>query len=266
MVQFERTVNASEVRYVYLNLTDDLGRTYGSLFPPHRTKMVVVDGQARRTAAAKHHGNQLWNGLSPWFSDNAVTAGMRIRVRFDINERTTDGLPVLHLELANAPPQQVLPAAPGALATASPADTMMEAPELPLSLEKQLEDFLSGNLQLLEQGLQLYKDEDGREGRQYPTDVGVIDLLCSRPNGEILVVELKRGRSSDTVVGQVSRYMGWVSRHLANGRPVKGLILTYDRDDALRYAVYAHPSLELRRFKLRLEIIPDDEPEPRRPC
>src|SRR5207249_4551886 len=105
-------------------------------------------------------------------------------------------------------------------------DAIDPAPELPLSLERQLEDFLASDLTLLEKGLRLYRDEDGREGRQYPTDVGVIDLLCVRDNGDILIIELKRGRSSDTVVGQVSRYMGWVARHLADGKPVKGLILT----------------------------------------
>jgi len=54
--------------------------------------------------------------------------------------------------------------------------------------------------------------------------------------------------------------MGWVTRHIAGAQAVRGLILTYERDDALRYAVYAHDNLELKRFKLRLEIVPDEDP------
>jgi len=65
-------------------------------------------------------------------------------------------------------------------------------PELPLSLERQLEDFLAGNLGMLEDGLKIFRDEEKREGRQYPTDVGEIDLLCSRRTMKYLLFELKR--------------------------------------------------------------------------
>src|SRR5206468_2672784 len=128
-----------------------------------------------------------------------------------------DGLPVVCL----VPVGEVVapPRAPGVSATGE----MPNGPsEIPLSLEKQLEDFLAANLAMLEPGLELYRDEDGREGKQYPTDVGVIDLLCHRPGGGLHVIELKRGRTSDVTVGQLSRYMGWVLKNLAGGKPVTG--------------------------------------------
>jgi hypothetical protein len=261
MVEFQRTINSSEVRYAYLNLTDDSGRTFGSLLPPHKTRLAVVDGEGRRTNGSKHHDNQVWGNLRAWYEANGVGPGTRVSVRFDIADRAEDGLHVLHLEVLGAPPVSTMTFGPSA---AQPAlvqpDLPEQATELPISLERQLEDFLASNLSMLEAGLRLYRSDDGREGRQYPTDVGVIDLLCIRPNGDFLVVELKRGRSSDSVVGQVSRYMGWVARHIASGKTVRGLILTYERDDSLRYAVFAHDNLELRRFKLRLEIVADDQP------
>jgi hypothetical protein len=259
LVEFVRTINIPEVRFTYLNLTDDTGRTYGSSLPPHKTKLAIIDTSGRRTNGAKHHDNQVWGNLRVWFNDNNITPGTRVRIRFDPSERTDDGLHVLRLEPIAAAAAASSPQGADPSVVATP-DALTPPPELPLSLEKQLEDFLASNLSMLEPGLRLYKSDDGREGRQYPTDVGVIDLLCVRPNGVLVVVELKRGRSSDSVVGQVSRYMGWVSRHIAANQEVRGLILTYERDDSLRYAVYAHDNLELKRFKLRLEVLPDDDP------
>jgi hypothetical protein len=46
-----------------------------------------------------------------------------------------------------------------------------------------------------------------------------------------VVIELKKGRPSDQVVGQVLRYMGWVKKHLCtNGQAVKGLVICRDHD------------------------------------
>jgi RecB family endonuclease NucS len=72
------------------------------------------------------------------------------------------------------------------------------------------------------------------------------------------VVELKRGRGSDAVVGQVSRYMGWVKENLAGSHRVFGIILAADADEEMRYAVAAHPNLLARYFAIKLELT--DEP------
>ena len=60
----------------------------------------------------------------------------------------------------------------------------------------------------------------------------------------MVVVELKRRKSSDSVVGQTLRYIGWVDEHLADGRSVSGIIITHEYDDHLRYAVAACPRVE----------------------
>ena len=53
-------------------------------------------------------------------------------------------------------------------------------------------------------------------GQQYPTDTGYIDILAvSKDNKELLVIELKKGRASDVVVGQIQRYMGYILEEIA---------------------------------------------------
>lgn len=253
MIEFERTVGSSEANSRYLNLSDDRGRSYGpELGLPHRTRIAIRDGRGRVTYAQKHHANQLWGMLKNWFIDNDVSAGTRVLVRFDPHE-THDGAPVLHLETEGHP--SALPAE----LESRPEAVQQYASEIPIQLERQLEEFLAANPELIEPGLTMYRDEDGRLGQQYPTDVGVIDLLCRRQNGQLLVIELKRSRMSDVVVGQISRYIGWVKKHIARDSEVCGLILCHDRDDALKYAVYAHPSLSLRYFRLRLELVSEEQ-------
>lgn len=253
MIEFERTITTSEVNSGYLNLSDDRGRAFGPDFDlEHRTKVSIKDTQGRVTSAQKHHANQLWGMLKNWITDNNVQPGTRVLVKFDPTERH-NGLPVVHL-LPEGDTHAVAPVS-SEIAETSPA----YASEIPVRLERQLEDFLAANPSLIEPGLVLYRDEDGRLGQQYPTDVGVIDLLCRRPTGEFVVVELKRSRVSDVVVGQISRYIGWVKKHLAAGAPVSGLILSHDRDDTLKYSVLGHSSLSLKYFKIRLELVPEEE-------
>ena len=77
-------------------------------------------------------------------------------------------------------------------------------------LERVLEDILEQNLEELEQGLTLV-------GRQFSTAVGPIDLLAQDRNKTYVVIELKRGRTGDRVIGQVARYLGWVTERMAQG-------------------------------------------------
>lgn len=254
LTEFTHIVTAEEVRSGYLNLKDEQGVPRGDSFPAkHLTRLAIHDGKGRLTFAKKHHHNQIWGTLYKWFEHNSVQAGTRILVRHDPGEQT-EGCPVIHLVTVEGPiPPTLAAIQPGASVTADVAS------EIPVGLEKQLEDFLAVNLHLIESGLKLYVDEDGREGKQYPTDVGIIDLLCIRPSGGYLVIELKRGRTSDVAVGQISRYMGWVKENLATGHLIEGLILAHDRDDNLKYAVAANPAITVRYFKLKLELVSESD-------
>lgn len=52
------------------------------------------------------------------------------------------------------------------------------------------------------------------------------------------MVELKKGRASDSVVGQIQRYMGFVRDELAEkNQSVEGLIIALDDDIKVRRAL-----------------------------
>jgi RecB family endonuclease NucS len=94
------------------------------------------------------------------------------------------------------------------------------------------------------------------EGRQFPTTVGPIDLLGrDKRSGQYVVIELKRGRSADKVFGQLSRYMGWVRKNLADGEDVIGVIVASKIDDKLRAARDAHhTTVHLVEFESKMSV------------
>lgn len=51
----------------------------------------------------------------------------------------------------------------------------------------------------------------------------------------------------------VTRYMGWVKKHLAKGaQKVRGIIVVAKADDRLHYAVAAIPNVEIKTFNLTI--------------
>lgn len=107
-------------------------------------------------------------------------------------------------------------------------------------LEKYLEQFIIDNWDRLGtfKNLKLYEDENGNSGRQYYTEeVGYIDILALDDKENFVVVELKKGRKDDEVVGQVLRYISWVRKNLAGTKQVRGLIIVGKKDKSLDYAL-----------------------------
>ena len=95
-----------------------------------------------------------------------------------------------------------------------------------------------------------------RQRPEYPTDVGEIDLLARhRKQPRWLVVELKRGQTSDNTVGQILRYIGWIRRHLAKPKEsVEGLIIARSVDDNLRYAASVVPLVKLMEYDVSFHL------------
>jgi RecB family endonuclease NucS len=96
-----------------------------------------------------------------------------------------------------------------------------ELAEAAFALEYQLRDFIAANLDAIDVGgkhLRLYSDQAGRNGVEYPSAVGPIDILAVDETGAFYVFELKRARSPDHAIGQLTRYMGWVHQTIDRGR------------------------------------------------
>lgn len=136
-------------------------------------------------------------------------------------------------------------------------DELVEDPSV-FALEKHLEDFLVQNWSGTELG-QTYDifEEDGElAGQQYPTDTGNIDILAvSKDKTKLLIVELKKGRASDAVVGQVQRYMGYVLDELAEPQQrVCGCIIALEDDLKLRRALRVTSSIEFYRYQVSFKL------------
>ena len=97
---------------------------------------------------------------------------------------------------------------------------------------------------------------DPETGYEFSTPIGRIDLLARhRREKKWLVIELKRGKSSDEAAGQTLRYIGWVKAHLAEpGEEVRGLIVAHEGDPKLHYAVSAIQELSFMSYEVEFRL------------
>lgn len=133
-----------------------------------------------------------------------------------------------------------------------------ETVESPLSfvLERHLEDFLVSNWQHTDLGKKydLFEQDGEIVGQQFETDTGSIDVLAQSKDGkELIVIELKRGRVSDVVIGQILRYMGFV-KELDDSKTVRGIIIGTDDDPKFRRALSMVPMVEFYKYEVSFKL------------
>jgi hypothetical protein len=143
---------------------------------------------------------------------------------------------------------------PGAEASSQLVGEVLGSNELPddddrepvFSLEYQLRDFLASNLSTIsigEKRLRVFVDATGREGVEFPSAVGPIDILAVDDKGSFFVFELKRANSPDRAIGQLARYMGWVQQTIGKDREVIGVVVAKAISENLRYAASIMPKV-----------------------
>ena len=80
-------------------------------------------------------------------------------------------------------------------------------------------------------------------------------MAISKDQKEFLVIELKKGRASDIVMGQIQRYMGHIKNHLAGDKDVKGLIIALEDDKNLRDALSVAPNIKFMKYEVSFKLV-----------
>ena len=139
-----------------------------------------------------------------------------------------------------------------------PEDAVAEDGSEPFfTLEYQLRDFLASNLPTIVingKHLRVYVDPTGRDGVEFPTAVGPIDILAVDDRDSFIVFELKRANSPDKAIGQLARYMGWVRKTIGKDREVYGVIVARTISANLRYAVSVVPNVSLFEYGVEFHL------------
>ena len=125
-------------------------------------------------------------------------------------------------------------------------------------MEKHLEEFIVENWNSLDIGSEFDLNEEyiDKKRKKFRTDTGEIDIFAlSKDKKTFLVIELKKGRLSDKVVGQIQRYMGYIKQEIASkDQSVKGLIIGLDESIALKRALSVNPDIDYRIYEVSFEL------------
>ena len=168
-------------------------------------------------------------------------------------------------------PDEVRLVMPGSLADSAAVEAVLganeersvetEAAATAFALEAQLRDFIAENLARIPINgavLRVFMDPSDRNGVEYPTGVGPIDILAIDGSRNFYVFELKLDRGPDRALGQLARYMGWVKTHLAGSNTVRGVLVARSIDERLRYAAAVFPNVALLEYEVQFAVRPVD--------
>lgn len=109
--------------------------------------------------------------------------------------------------------------------------------------ESEIEALIIENPTLLEDGLKIIDN-------QVQTEVGILDILAKDSDGKYVIIELKRDRSSDEVIGQISRYMGIVmEEYNLSKNDIRGIIFCKSTSKRLRSSLKLFDNIEVITFK-----------------
>ncbi|MDY6893664.1 MAG: PDDEXK nuclease domain-containing protein [Chloroflexota bacterium] len=103
--------------------------------------------------------------------------------------------------------------------------------------------------------LEFFKDNK-HGARRFPAGPWTIDFLARDVDtNSLVVIQLKRGETSDSTVGQLLRYISWIKEKVAaEGQNVRGIIITKDVDAALEYAVRNLEYVEIRTYEVDFQL------------
>jgi RecB family endonuclease NucS len=124
--------------------------------------------------------------------------------------------------------------------------------EVTLSLERDMQEYLSKSLDQLEPGLKLFTEE-GLTGTEVSTEAGKIDILAKDAKGNLVVIELKANQASHSTIGQILSYMAAIKKEFSS-KSVKGIIVAEDFDKKLSLAVTEVQNVSLVKYKVKFDF------------
>ena len=218
-------------------------------------RLVPIDGAAASLRAAKAEGSAEWNIMKHVRCaelDPEVFAALAsdFRNRFRVLQALIQAYDL---------PRDRTGYLWDLLNTDEPATAVPVAAEAVGVSERAVEEHLQSHWHATEfarLGIELSVEEKhGLPCRQVLTPRNTIDLLGFRADArEWWVFELKKGRSSDAVVGQVGRYMTWVADQARPNQSVKGAVIVGRVDENLKASVRSNPNLSLWRYDHQLTV------------
>jgi len=120
--------------------------------------------------------------------------------------------------------------------------------------EKDLQNFLAKNLNLIEDGLTLYQEDD-IPGIEFPVGGRFIDILALDKNNDYVVIELKVSRGYDRVIGQLLRYMAWIEKNqIEKDQKVRGIIIAKEISEDLILACSKINDVQLFEYELSVKL------------
>lgn len=218
--------------------------TYGILTLPKEIdlkniagKKIIIKDSLGETEAKVHNTINRIDGLTNWHRTRMLSIGAKISIKYDESDKENDSH-IIYIDFLS-----------GNTDIECEMISIANTNYLNFPYEKQLEDFLQTNIESIESGLRISK-------RQYQIGTGRIDFLCIDKDNNYVIVELKNKKTSDEVVGQISRYIGWVKKELVKNENaiVRGIIITPENDNNLEYAVSILPNVKLKYFKIKIEF------------
>lgn len=127
-----------------------------------------------------------------------------------------------------------------------------EEDPLNFSYERDLQSALISEVRDLFPNYKIFGN--GTEGIEYSIGGKRIDVLLEdMDESELLAIELKAGKADFKVFGQISMYLGLLSKKYPN-RVIKGIVIAGSIDDSLKNACSITDKVEILTYRVKLEL------------
>lgn len=250
--------------YVFMNIGVP-GRTGHDFenYYDEKTNTLIWFSKPNKRSTNPLFQKLITGGLTPYFfarwnqKPPFTFLGTGSIIKFEDGHKTSQGYECVRFVVTVADLHTIV--SPYQLAPVVTDDLYTKSDQTSFFFEKQLEDFLVTNWDRtpLAKDYEIFKRDGESCGRQYRTSTGPIDILGQRKDqSDFLVVELKRDRASDVVVGQTLRYMGWVKENLcAPSQSVTGCIIAQRKDEKLDYALKHVDSIRFLQYQIDFRLL-----------